>query len=147
MTPPRTRLAVPQRLPPTPDSRSISQTCLPPEMEQLLIDVVADGFAVYCCGARAAPNALIACYPWEHHLDLVTIRNFDRITAARMPTRDNVDIFAPELVVWAYEGPPQQVLRALLNLMHPTHPDAPTSAVEPQGANARGLSPAEGPAR
>lgn len=42
-----------------------------------------------------------------------------------MPKRDRVDIFAPEVVVWAYEGPPQQALRALLELVHPAHPDAP----------------------
>jgi hypothetical protein len=30
------------------------------------------------------------------------------------------------VVVWAYEGPPQQALRALLKLVHPAHPDAPT---------------------
>jgi hypothetical protein len=28
-------------------------------------------------------------------------------------------------VVWVYEGPPQQALRALLDLVHPEHPDAP----------------------
>lgn len=38
-----------------------------------------------------------------------------------------LDIFAPEVVVWAYEGPPQQALRALLTLVHPTHPDAPVA--------------------
>ncbi|HET9257563.1 MAG TPA: hypothetical protein VFO16_20510 [Pseudonocardiaceae bacterium] len=28
-------------------------------------------------------------------------------------------------MVWAYEGPPQCTLRALLRLPHPHHPDAP----------------------
>ncbi|MCA1822025.1 MAG: hypothetical protein LC644_09835 [Pseudonocardia sp.] len=37
-------------------------------------------------------------------------------------------MFAPEAVVWAYEGPPQWALRALLELVHPEHPNAPTSA-------------------
>ncbi|MGH3930165.1 MAG: hypothetical protein ACRDTF_09335 [Pseudonocardiaceae bacterium] len=36
-------------------------------------------------------------------------------------------MFAPEAVVWAYEGPPQWALLALLNLVHPHHPDAPTT--------------------
>ncbi|MGH3924261.1 MAG: hypothetical protein ACRDTT_15600 [Pseudonocardiaceae bacterium] len=41
------------------------------------------------------------------------------------------DVFAPEAVVRAYEGPPQWALRALLNLVqlnlvHPHPPDAPT---------------------
>jgi hypothetical protein len=102
------------------------QVSLPPVVEGLLLDVVADGFVLYCCGDRAAPNALVASYEWDHCVDLVTIRDFERVTAARMPRKGKVDIFAPEVVVWAYEGPPQQALRALLNLVHPAHPDAPT---------------------
>ncbi|MGH3846253.1 MAG: hypothetical protein ACRDS0_33265, partial [Pseudonocardiaceae bacterium] len=57
--------------------------------------------------------------------DLITIRDFNRITAARLPKRGDVDVFTPEIVVWAYEGTPQFTLRALLNLVHPQHPDAP----------------------
>lgn len=102
---------------------------LPPGVEGLLVDVVADGFVLYCCGHRAGPNALVASYQWEHCFDLVTIRSFDRVTAARVPTphRGRVDVFAPEVVVWAREGPPQWVLRALLNLIHPAHPEAPST--------------------
>ncbi|MDQ2879893.1 MAG: hypothetical protein M3Y48_01190 [Actinomycetota bacterium] len=98
-------------------------------VEELLGEVVADGFTVYCCGPKDAPNALVACYEWDHHacVDLLTIRDFDRVTTARVPKRGAVDIFAPEVVVWAYEGPPQQALRALLDLVHPAHPDAPTA--------------------
>ncbi len=108
-------------------SRCGGQPSLPPVVEGLLLDVVADGFVVYCCGDRAAPNALVASYEWEHCIDLLTIHSFDKITAARVPKRGTVDIFAPEVVVWAYEGPPQQALRALLDLVHPAHPDAPTA--------------------
>lgn len=43
-----------------------------------------------------------------------------------VPTQGRVDIFAPDVVVWAYDGPPQRALRALLDLVHPAHPDAPT---------------------
>ncbi|MGH3988414.1 MAG: hypothetical protein ACRDTZ_14025, partial [Pseudonocardiaceae bacterium] len=100
---------------------------LPPVVEGLLVDVVADGFVVYCCGPKTAPNALVACYEWERYVDLVTIRDFDRITTARVPARDKLDIFAPETVVWIYEGPPQQALRTLLCLVHPAHPDAPST--------------------
>ncbi|MGH3918547.1 MAG: hypothetical protein ACRDSG_05840 [Pseudonocardiaceae bacterium] len=92
---------------------------LPPVVEGLLVDVVADGFVVYCCGPKTAPNALVACYEWERYVDLVTIRDFDRITTARVPARDKLDIFAPETVVWIYEGPPQQALRTLLCLVPP----------------------------
>lgn len=99
--------------------------CLSPEVERLLLDVLADGFTVYCCGPKAEPNALVAAYEWPHCIDLVTIRDFDRIIAARTPKHGDVNIFAPETVVWAYEGLPQWTLRALLHLVHPQHPDAP----------------------
>jgi hypothetical protein len=94
-------------------------------VEGLLVDVANDGFALYCCGPKSAPNALVAAYEWEDCLDLLTIRDFDRITSARVPKYGTVNIFAPDVVVWAYEGPPQQALRALLELVPPAHPDAP----------------------
>lgn len=88
---------------------------LPTVVEELLIDVVADGFTVYCCGPKAAPTALVACYEWRDCVDLLTIRDFDRVITARAPGQGRrVDLFAPEVVVWAYEGPPQHALPALL---------------------------------
>lgn len=111
--------------PPLPGSGPGGQVSLPPEVERLLLDVIADGFTLYCCGRKDEPTALVAVYEWEHCVDLITIRDFDRITAARVPKSGKVDVFAPEVVVWAYEGPPQCALRALLNLVHPLHPDAP----------------------
>ncbi|MGH3901926.1 MAG: hypothetical protein ACRDTA_27465 [Pseudonocardiaceae bacterium] len=66
--------------------------------------MVADGFTLYCGGPTAAPNALVSSYEWDHYVDLLTIRDFDRVTTARVPTREAVDIFAPEIVVRAYEG-------------------------------------------
>jgi hypothetical protein len=101
-------------------------TELPPEVEKLLLDVVADGFTVYCCGPRTAPTALAASYEWEDCVDHLTIRSCDRVAAARVPKLGRVDVFAPEVVVWAYEGPAECTVRALLNLVHPQHPDAPT---------------------
>jgi hypothetical protein len=98
---------------------------LPSFVEELLVDVTTDGFTLYCCGPKLAPNALVAAYEWEQYVDLLTIRDFNRVTTARVPKRDGADIFAPEVVVWAYEGPAQQALRALLDLVHPEHPDAP----------------------
>ena len=117
------------RLPPRSDPHFGTQVGLPPVVEGLLVDVVADGFVLYCCGHRAGPKALVASYQWEHCVDLVTIRSFDRITAARIPTpnREPIDVFAPEVVVWAREGPPQWALWALVNLVHPAHPEAPST--------------------
>jgi hypothetical protein len=116
---------------------------LPSEVERLLLDVVDDGFVVYCCGPKAAPSALVACYQWKKYVDLVTIRRVDRVTTARVvaPQHGRVDVFAPEAVVWAYEGPPQCALRALFDLVHPDHPAAPVSAY-PAPPSLR-ISPAE----
>lgn len=100
---------------------------LQPAVERLLLDVVADGFVVYCCGDRTAPTALVASYEWTSSIDIVTIRDFERITAARVPINGTVDVFAPEVVVWSYEGSAERTLRALLNLVHPQHPDAPAT--------------------
>ncbi|MFY9805993.1 MAG: hypothetical protein WAK86_01845 [Pseudonocardiaceae bacterium] len=104
------------------------QAGLPVAVDDLLADVAGDGFTLYRCGPSAAPNALVACYEWNEYVDLLTIQDFDRVAAARVPRHPAVDIFAPEVVVWAYEGPPRQTLRALLNLVHPAHPDASTAA-------------------
>lgn len=111
---------------PSSASRCGGQVSLPPEVEGLLVDVVADGF-VYCCGPKTAPNALVASYQWDHCIDVLTIRDFDQVMVARVPAPGRVDVFAPEVVVWAYEGPPQLALRALLDLVHPAHPDAPAA--------------------
>lgn len=101
---------------------------LPTGVEELLVEVIADGFTIYCCGPKVTPRALVACYEWPNCIDLLTIQNFDRIITARVPTqRRRVDIFAPEIVVWAYEGPPRHALRALLQLVHPESLDAPTA--------------------
>jgi transcriptional regulator with XRE-family HTH domain len=105
-----------------------AQASLPAAVEKLLADVARDGFTLHCCGPKVTPNALVASYQWDQYVDVLTIQDFDRITAARVPKRPALDIFAPEVVVWVYEGPPQQTLQALLNLVHPAHPDAPTTA-------------------
>jgi hypothetical protein len=76
------------------------QLSLPAVVEKLLVEVAADGFTLHCCGPKTAPNALVACYDWGEYVDLLTIRDFDRVITARVPKRDGVDIFAPEVVVW-----------------------------------------------
>jgi hypothetical protein len=102
---------------------------LPAGVEELLVDVVADGFSVYCCGPKTAPRALVACYEWAEWVDLLTVVDFERVVTARVPTRDRrVDLFDPGIVVWAYEGPPPHAVGALLNLVHPAHRNAPTAS-------------------
>jgi hypothetical protein len=101
---------------------------MPPVVERLLLGVVQDGFVLYCCGGRASPSALVASYEWEQYVDAVVIKGVDRVTAARVPKGAGADVFAPEVVVWAYQGCAEWALRALLDLVHPRHPDAPTVA-------------------
>jgi hypothetical protein len=110
---------------PSTGPRSSRREGLPPDVEELLVKVVADGFTAYRCGPKHAPYALLACYQWDHYVDLLTIADFDRMLTARVPKRDTLDLFAPTVVVWSYEGPPQPALRALLELVHPAHPAAP----------------------
>ena len=55
------------------------------ELERLLLDVVADGFVLYCCGPIAAPHALVASYQWKDFVGLVTIRCFEEVTTATVP--------------------------------------------------------------
>ncbi|MGH4015138.1 MAG: hypothetical protein ACRDSL_14700 [Pseudonocardiaceae bacterium] len=95
-----------------------------PQLEQLHRDLVDEGFVRCCCGPRDDPVVLLVYYEWPGCVDLVTIRTYERITAARVPKP--VDVFAPQLAVWAYEGPAEPTLRALLRLVHPAHPGAPT---------------------
>jgi len=99
---------------------------LPEGVARWLLAVMADGFVGYRCGRRAdMPEALVAAYYWPDCVDLVVIRDFARITTARVPGRHEVDIFAPEIAVWAYEGDPEPALAALMDLAHPAHPDTP----------------------
>ncbi len=105
-----------------------SDVDMPPVVERLLLGVVQDGFVLYCCGGRVEPSALVASYEWEQYVDTVVIRGVDRVTAARVPKGATADVFASEVVVWAYQGHAEWALRALLDLVHPHHPDAPTVA-------------------
>lgn len=57
-----------------------NEACLSSSVERLLLDVVTDGFILYCCGPRTTPHALVASYQWEDYVDLITIRRFGRIT-------------------------------------------------------------------
>lgn len=102
---------------------------LPERVQRLLLGLLADGFTVYCCGPKHDPAALVAAYQWPGYVDLVTIRDFDRlVSAARLPARGRrVDVFAPEVVVWACEGAAESVLAAALELVHPDHPAAPAT--------------------
>jgi len=78
---------------PPADSSSGAQVGLAPEVERRFVDIVEDGFALHCCGDRAEPSALVASYEWEQFVDVVTIRDFERVTVVRVPERGKVDVF------------------------------------------------------
>lgn len=56
--------------------------------------VKGGGFTVYCCGDRRDPHVLVAAYDWDFYTDVINIRGMDRVTAARLPQYDSLDIFA-----------------------------------------------------
>ena len=85
------------------------------------------GFTHYCCGDRRAPYVLVAAYNWGGYIDVINIRGADRTTAARLPTYDSLDIFAPVQAVWHCLGTLEPTVAAILRLPPPHHPHAPTA--------------------
>lgn len=94
-------------------------------IDELLRAVVADGFTVYLCGGSECPEAIVATYAWSEYVDFVVIKDMHDVTAARARQDGDWDVFAPESVVWSYQGHARWALRAVLDLVHPDHPDAP----------------------
>ncbi len=97
------------------------------------------GFTAYCCGNRRAPHVLIAAYEWDGYIDVINIRGADRVTAARLPTYDGLEIFAPCRAVWHYLGAFQPAVAAMLRLPPPGYPDAPTMTYPAPFDPVRGL--------
>ncbi|WP_146108280.1 hypothetical protein V5P93_006411 [Actinokineospora auranticolor] len=95
------------------------------EIDDLLRAVVADGFTVYLCGGHDRPEAIVATYAWEHHVDFVVIKDAHEVTAARSRQVRDWDVFTADTVVWSYQGHARWALRAILDLLPPEHPDAP----------------------
>ena len=97
-----------------------------PETYQAFAALKKAGFTTYCCGHRHAPHVLVAAYDWaEDYVDVVNMRGADRVTAARLPKYDGLDIFAPHQVVWHYMGALEPAVAAILRLPSPDHRDAP----------------------
>ncbi|SDH52590.1 hypothetical protein SAMN05192558_111238 [Actinokineospora alba] len=95
------------------------------EIDDLLRAVVADGFTVYLCGGSDSPEAIVATYAWENHVDYVVIKDAHDVTAARSRQVRDWDVFTAESVVWSYHGHARWALRAILDLLPPDHPQAP----------------------
>ncbi|MEC3978911.1 hypothetical protein [Amycolatopsis sp. H20-H5] len=100
-------------------------------VDNMLHQLVDDGFAFHLCGERLDPVALVASYHLRGHVDLLTITESDRVTAARALLEPDFDVFNPGNVVWAFGNEAEPTLRAFLNLKHPDHPDHPSATTEP----------------
>lgn len=99
-----------------------------PGMYEAFAAMKQAGFTAYCCGGRHAPHVLVAAYDWaEGYTDVVNIRGADRVTAARLPPYEGVDIFVPSWAVWHHIGALESTVAAMLGLPPPGHPDAPTA--------------------
>jgi hypothetical protein len=99
-----------------------------PETYQAFAALKEAGFTTYCCGDRHAPRVLVATYDWgDGYIDVVNMRGADRVTAARLPKYDGLDIFAPYQAVWHYMGALEPAVAAILRLPSPDHRDAPTT--------------------
>jgi hypothetical protein len=101
------------------------------DTDELLSEFARDGFSLYLCGGRTQPTVIVGVYEWEDYVDIVNIRGENRVTAARVPRSENLDIFAPETIVWLYQGNVDLTLKAMLTLVHPDHPDAPHTTHAP----------------
>lgn len=100
-------------------------------VDDMLHQLVDDGFAFHLCGKRLDPVVLVASYHWKTHVDLLTITEPNLVTAARALRTPDFDVFNPGSVVWAYGNEAEPTLRALLDLKHPDHPNHPVAATAP----------------
>jgi hypothetical protein len=99
-----------------------------PETYQAFAALKKAGFTAYCCGDRHAPHVLVAAYEWaDGYVDVVNMRGADRVTAARLPKYDGLDIFAPHQAVWHYMGALHSAVAVMLRLPPPGHRDAPVT--------------------
>lgn len=98
-----------------------------PQTYQTFAAMKKAGFTAYCCGDRRAPHVLVSAYDWDDYIDVINIRGINRVTAARLPKYDGLDIFAPSRAVWHYLGALEPAVAATLRLLPPHHPNAPTA--------------------
>lgn len=98
-----------------------------PQTYQAFAAMKKAGMTACCCGDRRAPHALVATYNWGDYIDVINIRGMHRVTAARLPVCDGLDIFAPAWAVWHYLGSLEPTVTAMLKLPPPDHRHAPTA--------------------
>jgi hypothetical protein len=96
------------------------------EAYEAIASIARAGFTHYYCGGIRNPHAIVATFAWQGYTDIVNIRGMDRVAAARVPHYAGMDIFAPSRIVWHYLGSVEWAVRAMLRLVPPDHPEAPT---------------------
>lgn len=101
----------------------------------LVVALLGDGFTGYCCGPKGDPNAVIAFYEWPEHLDVITMPRRGHAAAARLvkppggvPVPDGEPnpfvLNPPPTAIWAWVGPMDMAIWALLDLPHPECSDS-----------------------
>lgn len=102
--------------------------------------LIADGFTRCRCGPnKDDPTALIVFYEWPDHLDMITVPRDGPSAAARLVKPSGVAavdnnpkpfvLNPPPTALWAWVGPVDQAIWALLELPHPDCPDAPAQEI------------------
>ncbi|MGH3943679.1 MAG: nuclear transport factor 2 family protein [Pseudonocardiaceae bacterium] len=101
--------------------------------------LVADGFTSCCCGPKGDPTAVIVFYEWPDHLDMITVARTGPAAAARLVKPAGVGALdgdpnplilnPPRTAMWAWVGPADMAIWALLDLPHPESPDVPVGEV------------------
>jgi hypothetical protein len=100
--------------------------------------LIGDGFTGYCCGPKDDPHAVIAVYEWPGRLDVIAMPRKGPAAAARL-AKPAVRVPAgepnplvlnpPTTALWAWVGPMDMVVWALLDLPHPECPNAPAAEI------------------
>jgi hypothetical protein len=95
------------------------------ELSILLERIGTSGFTLHGFQYPQGPLVLAAVRDYGGVADVLIVWDQDTATAYRAPSGPAFDVFQPANVYWHYAVAPVWVLRALLTLAPPGHPDAP----------------------
>jgi hypothetical protein len=105
--------------------------------------LIGDGFTGYYCGPKDDPHAVIAVYEWPDHLDVITMPRKGPAAAARLAKPavrvpdgepNPLVLNPPTTALWAWVGPMDMAVWALLDLPHPECPNAPAAEIQTPAA-------------
>ena len=101
--------------------------------------LIGDGFTGYCCGPKDDPHVVIALYEWPEHVDVITMPQKGPAAAARLAKPavripdgelNPLVLKLPTTALWAWVGPMDIAVWALLDLPHPECPGAPAAEIQ-----------------